>query len=440
MARNFFENGYALLWPQVDWGGPTPGFVESEFPLIPFMAAVLYRFLGVHEWIGRALAAAFSLVAGYALFHLVRKVSGSRVAIWAAGFYLFLPLSLYYSRTFMPDAAMMAFSILAIAWFYDWTESGAPGFLAASCVAFSASALLKLPCLYLMLPIAYLANLRFGPSFWKRPLLWAYAAAALTPVVGWYVHAHQILLGGGLTFGIWEYGRDKWGNWSLVSSWAFWNALVFRNVAERWLTWAGFALFLLGLFAIPRSTRERLFDLWLIAVLVFFVIVAKGNYVHEYYQWPLLPAASFYLAKAVTIGIHSRRSALVAGTSLALLLMIALSGVRYASYLRKEDPRKSAQHELSVRVRRMTEPGALLVAVDGQDPTLLYLSHRKGWHANPDQVDSVFLAQRAREGARYVIGIVSPRNAASVSMRGRLAQNYPSVLDDGGLMIYRLPF
>ena len=42
IARNLYQNGFNLLYPQIDWGGNSPGYVESEFQLYPFLVALLY--------------------------------------------------------------------------------------------------------------------------------------------------------------------------------------------------------------------------------------------------------------------------------------------------------------------------------------------------------------------------------------------------------------
>src|SRR5438309_12017313 len=64
IARNYFENGFHFARPQIDWAGNQPGFVGTEVPVLPFTAAIAYKFFGVQEWIGRLhtmLAFAFSL-------------------------------------------------------------------------------------------------------------------------------------------------------------------------------------------------------------------------------------------------------------------------------------------------------------------------------------------------------------------------------------------
>ena len=55
IARNFAEGPFHILYPQVDWRGNSPGYVESEFQIYTATVAVLYRLFGVHEWLGGAV-------------------------------------------------------------------------------------------------------------------------------------------------------------------------------------------------------------------------------------------------------------------------------------------------------------------------------------------------------------------------------------------------
>src|SRR5437764_5691685 len=95
IARNFLQNGFRFGFPQVDWAGNAPGYVGTEFPILPFIAAICYRFAGVHEWIGRAQALIFFAVSLPFFFLLVRKVFGSVAALWATLFYSFAPVNVF---------------------------------------------------------------------------------------------------------------------------------------------------------------------------------------------------------------------------------------------------------------------------------------------------------------------------------------------------------
>ena len=81
MARNFAENGYHLLHPQIDWGGDTSGVVESEFPLYPFLVSLLYGLFGVSEALARGLSLVFSLGTIAFLYRLVRDEIDEHTAL-----------------------------------------------------------------------------------------------------------------------------------------------------------------------------------------------------------------------------------------------------------------------------------------------------------------------------------------------------------------------
>src|SRR5436305_14486203 len=53
IARNYFQGGFHFARPQIDWAGDQPGYVGTEFPILPFVAALCYKIFGVHECVGR---------------------------------------------------------------------------------------------------------------------------------------------------------------------------------------------------------------------------------------------------------------------------------------------------------------------------------------------------------------------------------------------------
>src|SRR5215475_10710140 len=73
IARNFFENGFRFSRPQIDWAGGSAGYVGTEFPILPYLAAICYRFAGIHEWIGRSQSVVSFAVSLPFFFLLVRK-------------------------------------------------------------------------------------------------------------------------------------------------------------------------------------------------------------------------------------------------------------------------------------------------------------------------------------------------------------------------------
>src|SRR5438552_9533867 len=98
IARNFSERGFHFAYPQIDWAGDATGYVGTEFPILPFLAAICYKFAGIHEWIGRSQAVIFFAVSLPFFFLLVREIFDNTAAVWATFFFSFAPLNVFAGR------------------------------------------------------------------------------------------------------------------------------------------------------------------------------------------------------------------------------------------------------------------------------------------------------------------------------------------------------
>lgn len=444
MARNFHAGGHRLLHPQVDWGGAGAGYVESEFPLYPWLVSLLYAAFGPRDLWGRLVSVLCSLATVVVVWKLVRRRLSEREAAWAALVYAVAPLDVFYGRAFMPEAAMLLASALGVYGFMVWMDGGRGRDAALAWLGVTLAALLKLPALYLGLPLAYLAWERWGAAAWRRPALWGFAALVLLPVGLWYGHAHRLYVDGGVTFAIWGFGTDKWGNLDLLVQPGFYADVFLKSLAERHLTYAGCIPFVVGLLLPRHGRRERLFDVWLLAVVVYILIVARGNRVHEYYQLPFMLPASVFAGRALARflpepGRVQRPRPLLAGLFAACVVgLFVLSGLRYERLLRRED-RDAALFRLAAAVERWTRADERVVAVNGGNPIVLYRCGRKGWNSSPEQLDAEFLADKQRQGARYVLGEKSifHGDAGRAQLRDLLAR-YERVENDPDYFILRL--
>lgn len=404
MARNFADYGFDLLHPQIDWGGATPGYVESEFPLYSFVVAILYRVFFPADFWGRIVSILCGGATVWGLYRLVRRQVNEGTAFWAALFYAVVPLNVYFSRAVMPESAMLMASVLGVLLFSEWLERGGWALHLGSAAWIALAILLKLPALYLGGPLLFLAWNRFGRHMWIEGRLWIWAVLVLAPVVLWYTHAHAIYRSSGLTFGIWTTSTDKWGTFAPLATVKFYNDVFFKSIAERHLTYAGFGLLLLGLFVSRRRRDERLFDVWLLSMLVYFAVVPVGNQVHDYYQLPFTLPAAVYAGKALNRFSGRRpRTAIAVSVAILAAAVPVLSALRLEALLRKET-RDTPLFRLAAAVAAHTRPEDRVVALDRNDPIWLYRCNRKGWHANTNDLTLEFLILRQAEGARYLIG------------------------------------
>jgi 4-amino-4-deoxy-L-arabinose transferase-like glycosyltransferase len=446
MARNFYENGFDLFHPQIDWGGNSSGVVESELPVYPFLVSILYAIVGMSDMWGRILSVICALTTIYGLYLLVRRFLSNEIALWSAFIYAIIPLNIYYGRAFMVESAMLMCSVLGIYWFSKWLDEDNVRDFILSWLSISLAILLKIPALYLGLPLLYLGWLRFGRSTFKTSMLWLYALLVLLPVALWYYHAHQLFMQDGLSFGIWGFGTDKWGNFDIIVTPKFYNDVLFKSIAERHLTYAGFIPFVIGLF-IKRTTKgERLFDYWLLAVIIYFLIVAGGNQVHEYYQLPFILPAVVYIGKTFSkyLPLDSLRRSFTTKPLPTSFLLLCLIGVSVLSYLRYDrfmnsETFNSSLFRLASSVQDTTRKDDLVVAVSEGNPIVLYRCNRKGWNSSVEQLDSTFLGTRAREGAKYLVGETaffdSPERKTTLDW---LFSNYKLVTKGGDYFIIAL--
>ena len=192
IARNFAQNGFHFGYPQIDWAGSQPGYVGTEFPILPFAAALAYRVLGEHEWVGRIQAVFFFALSLPFFFQFVRELFDREIACWALFFYSFAPIGVMASRCFMPDIPSLALSIVALSLFLQWSRTERLATLMVSALAGSFAILIKAPTALIGVPLAAIALQRFGVGALRRWDLWIYGAVALLPSFGWYWHAWQI--------------------------------------------------------------------------------------------------------------------------------------------------------------------------------------------------------------------------------------------------------
>ncbi len=431
IARNFYENSMNILYPQIDWGGNGPGYVEEGFQLYPFLVAILYNVLGVSDAVGRGLSLFLYTVSAVLLFLLARRLFNERTGLFAILFFGIAPLGVYYGRSLQPDTLILLCSLAAIYLFLVWTETGGQLAYWSSAVALGAAVLMKPLNLYLGLPLLYLCHQRFGWGFLRNWRFWVYAGLAIVPAVLWYWHAHRLWL---------EYGNTNLSRWLLPWS-SFSTSLrsdqfFYRVMAKRFIylitTVPGLPLFLLGL--ILRQPRGiYLAHIWVAGFVTAVLIVPAGFAPHDYYHLPMIIIASLLMGCAADY-LWARKplqdtllpepftsKALVLG--LCLLIVGSAAQAMQTTYTM---PRNLAdQLAFAGRLRALTEPGSFLILGSsisrglepaspaccrhrepdgrflGHEPVEFYQSHRKGWSIYYEDWSIELLETLRQRGARY---------------------------------------
>ena len=407
IARNYYENGFDFVRPQIDWAGNERGFVGTEFPILPFLAALLDKSAGVQEWVGR-IQGVLLFVAGLPFFFgLARRIFGNVVGLWATFFYAFAPLSIVASRAFMPDVPSLSLAIIGLYFFLRWVEEEGLGWLIWSALSVALALLIKLPTATIGAPILYLAvaaSLRRGaagsttiPSArdhgysadgavetaapGKKTVLrwevWLFGAVTLIPSAIWYWHAH------GIAERFYPHHFFGAGGFRVMGFGWYWE--IVRQTVFSSLTLVLFTLAIIGAVVAPRGRRTRLFHWWLGAMVLFIIVVGYGNR-HQWYQLPLVPIASVFAGCAcawIAARAQFSRQLLAAGAAL-LIASFALSSFYCVQPLLR--PAAASLRDLGLELHEATTPNALIIAATEGDPTVFYYAHRKGWHFLGDGV------------------------------------------------------
>ena len=377
IAENFYRHGFHLLYPQINWAGSAPGYVGTEFQLVPFSASLFYLCFGVQDWIGRAVSVLFFTVSVPFFYLLVRKVTNARSALLAVGIYSCTPLSIFSSRSFMPDMASLSFSIAALYLWAEWLERGrAPWLFIAVCLATSLAILVKLPAVIIGVPLLYMVWEKYGARGVLRRELWAFATLSLLLPLVWYVHAYLL--------SIWHFPYHFFGTGGLQIEHPGWYLAILHWTVTANLTPLVFGALLMGLLLPSRATFGRVFHWWLMALLVFVFLAGKGNR-HQWYQLPLVPVAAAFAGVSCDVALRQfvqLTRARIAGVLACGLFYAALAYLSYSALkpLYDPEPQRLQAWQLGRALRQITPGNALVIVADDGDPTALYYSRRKGWH------------------------------------------------------------
>ncbi len=405
IARNFEETGFHFAYPQIDWAGDAPGYVGTEFPILPFVAAICYKFAGVHEWIGRLQAVIFFAASLPFFFLLVREIFGDTAAIWATFFYGFAPLNVFAGRSFMPDVPSLSLALIGLYFFLRWIDSEKSISLFAAATVISLALLVKLPSAIIGAPLLFLVWQKWRWNFVRQPTLWLFATITILPSIAWYWHAHQI----SEKF----YPHHFFGAGGIRIEKFSWYWKIIRLTAISSLTPVLSVFALVGLFVAPRGKYARVFHWWLTAMILFIIVVGYGNR-HPWYQLPLVPIAAVFAGVACAfIGskISDSRVAMITFSIFVAILFSVLSWL----YLRPLYRSAAAElRDAGLELRNLTAPDALIIAADNGDPTIFYYAQRRGWHflekdgiyqGNPidNQQLIVDLAKLRSHGATYLV-------------------------------------
>ena len=435
ISRNFYRERFNPLYPQVDQrGSGAHGYVETGFELAAWVVAASAFVIGFHSESGRILNSVVFVGSCLLVWAFVKRRYGEHHALVAAFLYAFgFPLLLFIDRAFMNEPLLIFLSLLCLTATQRYLERHAYGDLALLVGASSLIGAVKAPYLIIWAPIAGLFAERYGLRAARRGELLLMGAANLAVVLAWYSHAHGIGEVTGLSFGM----SDKLFDTATVFSTEF-PVRMLDRMARDVLEPVGLIGLAVGLWV---ALRRRLWceALGVAGFVAYLVIVARGNFIHDYYQLAIMPVAPVLaalglvrLSEVAARGSTGRRDLVLAVTLALALLSTFIRSVSAHSWYEYG----SSEVEACQSIQMLSDADERVMFVGDNNPQMLFCIDRKGWLLADYESDLQHVTEAWRSGAKLA---VVPRTLDRPEVRRFVSDTGQLLFASRTIEVYRLP-
>ena len=423
IARNFALLQFNILYPQTNYNGPPPNYVELELQIVPFLAATLYKIFGVHEIFGRLITLAFSVGTVGVIGLFGRWLFSSWVAgLCAAFLFAVFPGSVYYGRTFTPDTTMVFFltaALYSVTRFLIEDELLRPRAL-ARCTALLMMAFLAKPVAVAgLVPVIGVVFARVRTGRPTRPT--ALIVLLLIPLLILSIYDQRVA----------EHAEWHWasGITKLHVIPELQRALTsVSGFSEKWsqfvtvlgmlrMTMLGTVSSLLSIAAfvalpwIAVRSRALLWG-WLIGGIAYTYAVVTVERV-DYYMYLLLPLCALVIGGMVAHAIDAvNKMKLATPGRYAIFALFGIVAVFIAIESRAAVRPYYAFNKQAYRnatyLDRTLDKNALVV-IGHYGPDVLYYMNRYGWEEDPALWTPFDEESAIKKGARYFVSIEDNR-------------------------------
>lgn len=400
VGRHYQNYGIDLLHPRYDDLSSIPsgrqnpeGYRMVEFPFYGALHTLTFNLLpfSSFEAAGRMVSILFSLLAIVFLYLIIRKVSGTLIALLSAFIYAVLPYNIFYNRTILPESMMVAMSLGSV-YFYmlaivksqsRHSKLKTVCSLAISLILFSTALLLKPFAVFLIAPpVFYFTNHPWGGDFSFTPgvkflkncfiVLLFYCSIGLIPLLLWRMWIRQFPEG--IPAGMWLFNGD---GIRFRGAWFYW--LFAERISKLILGYWGVVFLTFGL--LKKSKKSWFYWLWFLGALSYLAAVATGNVKHDYYQILIIPVLAALTARGIVclIQLAGRQfdkwpTYLVIAVVFIFMEMFGWYQIR--DFFNINHPEIIRAGEAIQQISKLNDK---IIAPYGGDTAFLYQTGRKGW-------------------------------------------------------------
>lgn len=418
---------------------------KYEPPVIESIVAYSYLITGGENIIvARIWLTVFWLLAGTALFDLMKRVVSPWSALIAMAFYFVLPFSVQSSRSFQPDPLMTSAFVIGVYFLYCWSEvqsdeKASWKFAILASIFLGLATFVKVVIAFFVGAAAIaLVVFTLGRDFWKSKQVWFMAVMMVTPALLFYVFLNQ--------------GRstEYFFSWTV----ALINLITSTDFYTKWLAFLGILfgqtilfLSIAGALIAPPRIRWLLISLW-IAYVLYGLTLPFQMYTHSYYHIQLIPIIALGLAVVLdplTTFVSSQNGVRRAGFVALVVGIIAFQSYVARSVLIAESFRHEPAHWRNVGEAIPTNTKVIALTQDYGYRLMMY-----GWRKvnlwplatelsatrNPDK-DNAAKFSEITAGMDYFLVTAFGQLDRQPDLK-KILDTYPIALEGDGYILYDL--
>jgi hypothetical protein len=458
-ATNFYVDQNPFFQPSIhNLAGDGTGKTVSDFPLLYYVVAQLWKWFGHHEFIYRLTVLTLFFAAFMFLYKTGEQMfRDSFLGLSGAVLLFSSPVIVYYANNFLMNLPALSLALVGLYFFYRYYQSSRFIFFIFFTLLFAISGLLKITSLLTFIAIGCLfvlevlgVRFRKGSKVFSTPIKCGLAMVLVLLVqVLWYRYAI-------------EYNREYNSGFFLIGTKPIWDmemAKIQETISEvkyhlRWHYFRPFTHYALTavcllVFLFWRKNNKFFISFLFLTILgfigflaLFFAVIGDHDYyvINFFIIAPIVVYAFYFGIKRVFPDFYK--------TLLfrALVLAFLIHNVDFARR-RIEDRYNPDRWENISYIRHMKtfsdvspyldslgiQPEDRIISLD--DPTInisLYFMGRKGWTRFNTKEDTNQINKNIRLGAKYLV-------CSSAQSEHRNIKHYKKIGSFKHLVIFALP-
>lgn len=398
VARNFLQESANIFYPRIDIRQTYSGITGMEFPLYNYIIFLVAKVSGFGFWIGRALSTLFGVLGIVFLYGLLRRRYNQSVANWGALFMATSGLWFYFSRNVQPDVMMVALSVGSLYLAQLFRDSKKQYWLVASLLMLSVAMLVKLPAVFIVLPLGVILwEARAQLRAWHVLLA---AGLVVAPSVTWYQHSQVLSRNYGLGSYFYEPLNLK-ASLAQITKPELWKHVYMQRMPSMVVGLIGSVLALVGL--VRSLIKKDLFVVsWLVAMVGFTFLFPAKFIAHTYYSLPFVPVIAALAAIAIVwlLGLVKNRTINLVLASLVVVGSIGFCLWRVRPLYALGTPQYT---QIETILNQFADKNARIATNTGNNPILMYFTARKGFALNPEDLTIANIGILQKDHVDYLV-------------------------------------